>query len=239
LLTNLGCARIIVISSEQDLVESRQVKGMKDKDEYIVKELDFFQIENSYGGNQDWLTDKMMYFGGCAAVTACESGIYYKKYQNRFKAIEGLTYPYSIQIISKENFIEFTKKMKPYLKPRIGGISKLSIYVKGFKKFLQEQKIDGLLVTEFSGNHTIDDAKAVIKNQIIQGHPIPYLLLHHKNSYFRHLTWHWFLILGFRESIEGFQVKITTYGKARWYLFEDLWNTGFQKKGGMILFQES
>ncbi len=212
---------------------------MKDKEEFNVKELDFFQIENSYGGNQDWLTDKMMYFGGCAAVTACESGIYYKKYQNRFKAITGQIYPYSTQVISKEDFIEFTNTMKPYLKPRIGGIAKLSIYVEGFQKYLREQMIVGLSVSEFSGDYQINNAKLVIKDQIIKGHPIPYLLLHHKNPNFRHLTWHWFLILGFREIGEGFQVKISTYGKARWYVLEDLWNTGFQKKGGMILFQDA
>lgn len=51
---------------------------------------------------------------------------------------------------------------------------------KGFVKYLREQMIVGLSVSEFSGNHQINNAKLVIKDQIIKGHPIPYLLLHHK-----------------------------------------------------------
>ena len=42
----------------------------------MQKELDYFTIEHSYGGNQDWFWDPMMKIGGCAALTACDSCIY-------------------------------------------------------------------------------------------------------------------------------------------------------------------
>ena len=55
----------------------------------MQKELDYFMIEHSYGGNQEWFLDPMMKIGGCAAVTACDSSIYFDCY----KGTEGL-YPY-------------------------------------------------------------------------------------------------------------------------------------------------
>lgn len=47
----------------------------------MQKELDYFTIEHSYGGNQDWFWDPMMKIGGCAAVTACDSSIYFDCYK--------------------------------------------------------------------------------------------------------------------------------------------------------------
>lgn len=45
-------------------------------------ELPYFYIGSAYGGNQDWLTDRMMNLGGCAAVTACDSSIYFTRYKD-------------------------------------------------------------------------------------------------------------------------------------------------------------
>lgn len=44
----------------------------------MKKELDFFYIGDSYGGNQDWCLDHMMQLAGCGAVTACDCSIYFK-----------------------------------------------------------------------------------------------------------------------------------------------------------------
>lgn len=40
------------------------------------RELEHFQIGNSYGGNQDWFPTFMMRIGGCGAETACDSSVY-------------------------------------------------------------------------------------------------------------------------------------------------------------------
>lgn len=34
---------------------------------------------------------------------------------------------------------------------------------------------------------------------------------------------------------EKFFVKTVTYGKYKWILFEDLWNSGYEENGGMII----
>ena len=36
------------------------------------KNIDYFQIEGTPGGNQEWCTDFWMYLGGCGALAACD-----------------------------------------------------------------------------------------------------------------------------------------------------------------------
>lgn len=60
----------------------------------MKKELDFFYIGDSYGGNQDWCLDHMMQLGGCGAITACDCSIYFKLRMGEEKAYPGnLTEP--------------------------------------------------------------------------------------------------------------------------------------------------
>ena len=99
----------------------------------MQKELDYFTIEHSYGGNQDWFWDPMMKIGGCAAVTACDSSIYFDCY----KGTSGL-YPYEKTALTKKDYVKFGMKMKPYLKPRHTGIDSLEIYMEGFGKYLAD-----------------------------------------------------------------------------------------------------
>lgn len=42
----------------------------------MKKELQYFKIEEAWGGSQEWFSDRMMRLGGCAAVTACDSCIF-------------------------------------------------------------------------------------------------------------------------------------------------------------------
>lgn len=50
--------------------------------------------------------------------------------------------------------------------------------------------------------------------------------------------WHWFILNGYEVSDEDFFVKAVSYGVGRWFNFATLWNTGNQRKGGLILFDE-
>ena len=45
----------------------------------MKKQLDYFEIEGEFGGNQDWFTNVVMHIGGCAAATACDSCIYFAR----------------------------------------------------------------------------------------------------------------------------------------------------------------
>ena len=59
-------------------------------------ELPHFPVGTAYGGSQDWCESRWMKIGGCAAITACDSAIYFTLYKGR----QG-PYPYGVETISR------------------------------------------------------------------------------------------------------------------------------------------
>jgi len=196
----------------------------------MKKELNYFEINDSYGGNQSWFRQPMMNLGGCAAATTCDTCIYLSKYMGM-----PCLYPYDINHLNKEDYIQFALKMKPYLRPRFGGIRTLDMYLKGASKYFEDLGVQNYELHGFSGNQPLDAAKFAVKKQIDQQLPIPFLLLKHKNVIHKDHTWHWFLVIGYEEAEDQMKIKIATYGMYHWIDFQDLWNTGYQDKGGMII----
>lgn len=194
------------------------------------KELPYFQIEGAYGGNQDWLRDPMMKLGGCAALTVCDTSIYMALHQNKKHL-----YPFEKEQLSKEDYIQFSKKMKPYLTPRLRGIDRLEIYIDGIEEYFKDSEETGYEVTGFSGELKVEEAIKEVKKQIDFDIPIPFLLLKHKNKSLDFFTWHWFLLIGYEEYEEDIKVKVATYGAYHWLSFRELWDTGYREKGGMII----
>lgn len=200
----------------------------------MLKELDYFWVGEEYGGRQSLLPDMIMRFAGCAAVTACDSLIYMTLYKN----LKNLC-PFSTDQLRGRDYVAFFKTVKPYLRPRLMGINRLEIFVAAFKKFLKEHGTFFLDVLPWSGDHEEQDTVNTIRQQIDRGFLIPYLLLHHKNPNFENYEWHWFLLTGYDEKPDGrFMVKAVTYGAYEWLDFAKLWNTGYDRKGGLILFKE-
>lgn len=200
----------------------------------MLKELDYFWVGEEYGGRQSLLPDMIMRFAGCAAVTACDSLIYMTLYKN----LKNLC-PFSTDQLRGRDYVAFFKTVKPYLRPRLMGINRLEIFVAAFKKFLKEHGTFFLDVLPWSGDHDEQDTVNTIMQQIDRGFLIPYLLLHHKNPNFENYEWHWFLLTGYDEKPDGrFMVKAVTYGAYEWLDFAKLWNTGYDRKGGLILFKE-
>ncbi|WP_295360775.1 hypothetical protein [uncultured Succiniclasticum sp.] len=200
----------------------------------MLKELDYFWVGEEYGGRQSLLPDMVMRFAGCAAVTACDSLIYMTLYKN----LKNLC-PFSTDQLRGRDYVAFFKTVKPYLRPRLMGINRLEIFVAAFKKFLKEHGTFILDVLPWSGDHDEQDTVNTIRQQIDRGFLIPYLLLHHKNPNFENYEWHWFLLTGYDEKPDGrFMVKAVTYGAYEWLDFAKLWNTGYDRKGGLILFKE-
>ena len=200
----------------------------------MLKELDYFWVGEEYGGRQSLLPDMIMRSAGCAAVTACDSLIYMTLYKN----LKNLC-PFSTDQLRGRDYVAFFKTVKPYLRPRLMGINRLEIFVAAFKKFLKEHGTFFLDVLPWSGDHDEQDTVNTIRQQIDRGFLIPYLLLHHKNPNFENYEWHWFLLTGYDEKPDGrFMVKAVTYGAYEWLDFAKLWNTGYDRKGGLILFKE-
>lgn len=207
----------------------------------MKKELNYFYIDGSYGGSQGWFTNIVMRIGGCAAATACDSSIYFAREKNL-----KILCPFEAQIsesLTKENYIAFSQMMKPYIKPRMSGVKKLSWYIEGYQSYIREaqktkkrNEITDIDIKEFTGGHSFLEAKEVVKLQIQKGIPIPFLLLKHQNNRFSDFVWHWFLLTEFEECGEEFYVTAATYGQAHKLPFRELWDTGFPEKGGMILY---
>lgn len=195
------------------------------------KELHYFNVEDDLGGDQHKLDRYIMRRGGCAAVTACDCCIYFELYKN----LRGL-YPYDVKNISYKNYRQFTEIMTPYLHPRMMGINKLQTYIDGFKKFLSKCNVE-LNFVPIEGEEKFSVAWEKVLSQINDGWLIPCLTLEHKNPELKTYVWHWFLLTGYDE--ENFQVKVTTYGSFRWINFAELWDTGFESKGGIVLIQRT
>ncbi|HEX3078311.1 MAG TPA: hypothetical protein VHQ24_15740 [Lachnospiraceae bacterium] len=194
------------------------------------KELPYYEIGDSFGGNQNWFRDPMMKLGGCAAATACDTCINMSLYSSKTD-----WYPYDIQTLNREDYIRFSKIMKPYLKPRFQGIDTLKLFIEGFYEYLKGVGESNIHLEEFSGDMPAKQAIIEIKNQIDNGIVIPFLLLKHRNVNLKYFTWHWFLIVGYEEFENEFYVKVSTYGQFHWLSFHELWKTEFKRKGGIIL----
>lgn len=198
------------------------------------KELKQFLIENSPGGNQTWFRDYWMKLGGCAAVTACDSCIYFAK-EFGFTDL----YPFDVHKLTKKEYIAFSKIIKPYLKPRFMGIDKIDIYIEGFTKYLWVIGEDRIKVAGITGDASYEDYEAVVRRQIDRDMPVPCLLLKTKNRKLKNYVWHWFLLMGYQETETDFLVKTVTYSNEVWFSLKDIWDTGHKKKGGLISFEKT
>ena len=199
----------------------------------MKKELPYFKIGDSFGGNQDWFHNFLMHMGGCAAATACDSCIYFALHRDLM-----VLYPFDVNRITKEDYEAFAMKMKPYLRPRAGGIKKLAIFMDGFREYLNTLgKQDIISMEGFSGDHSFEESASFIMDRIDNGYPIPYLMLKHTDCKVKDYSWHWFLLVGYEQTESDVMVTLATYGKATVFSLRELWHTGYEEKGGMIRYQ--
>lgn len=200
----------------------------------MQKELSYYRVGGDYGWDQDKFPGFLMKHGGCAAVTACDSCIYLKLY----KGFSELC-PCTSAELTTEEYLDLAEEMKPYLHPRMGGIDTLNLYMDCFGNYLHDRG-SALEMTSFAGTENLADAEQIIMEQLDREIPIPYLLLKHKNKALDDYTWHWFMLTGYQaegKDNEVFRVKVVTYGEAVWFDLAELWDTGYEQKGGLILFR--
>ena len=197
----------------------------------MKKELPHFTVGSDYGGSQRWCTELWMNIGGCAAITACDSSIFFMLH----KGIRAL-YPYAVSDISRKDYVDFTDIMKPYLYPREGGVDRLDLYIDGFGRFLRDRDATGVSMSPWPGAKSLSETKEIVKRQIDMGWLIPSLTLKHNIPALQTYVWHWYLLNGYDEKEDAFLVKAVTFGAWRWVDFAKLWDTGFDQKGGLILY---
>ncbi len=200
----------------------------------MKRELPHCTVGSADGGSQEWCTELWMYIGGCAAVAACDSSIYFMLRKGRREL-----YPYALSDISRRDYVDFTDMMKPYLYPRQGGVDRLDIYMDGFGQFLRDHGEREIAMSPWPGERSFSETKDAVRKQIDGGWLIPALTLLHIHPSMQEYVWHWYLLNGYDEQGGTFLVKAVTFGAWRWLDFKVLWNTGFERKGGLVLYRMS
>lgn len=210
----------------------------------LEKRLEPLSIEKKPGGNQKALKDMWMRLGGCAAITACDIALFFAIHRKipemlPQKVAQAIERPWDSDLasIGDDIYVEFSRYMKNYLRPRLQGINTLDLYLDGVGRYYQDLGVGRIHMEGLSGNASYEEYEATVRRQLDEGYPIPYLMLRHKDKGLADFTWHWFWLNGYREDEDGFEVSLVTYGAEFTFSLYRLWNTGFEKKGGLILYK--
>ncbi len=196
----------------------------------VLRELPHFQIGGAYGGVQDWCSSPWMRLGGCAAVTACDSCVYFSK----IMGLEGLCPRDAAE--DRSGYVRFTEIMEPYLRPRWSGVDRLDIYVDGFAGYLHDAGEDRISMTCWPGEMGLAETERAIRGRIDEGWLIPCLTLRHDHPSMEDFVWHWYIVNGYGEHSGRFMVKMVSYGEWRWMDLSVMWDTGHERKGGLVLY---
>lgn len=197
------------------------------------RELPYFQIEQSYGGNQDWFASWWMRKGGCGAETACDVSVYLAMHRNLTRV-----YPFALPPV-RADYVAFSEIMRPYLRPRMTGIDRLDIYIDGFSAYLRDRAVERIALAPWEGTHSYEETRDTVRAQIDAGMPIPCLTLKHRAPSMEFYVWHWYLITGYEDADDACAVKAVTYGSWRWLDLRTLWETGYERRGGLVLLSDA
>ena len=197
----------------------------------MKKELDYFRVDNWIGGNQDRVIDPILHFAGCAAIAASDSCVFLSRYFGRTAL-----YPSPSDHLTKKEYTALLRRMKKYLHPQKYGIDNVRQFILGFRNYLNDAGESGLWAEEYSTHHSEADGITVIRRQIDSGILVPFLMLRNRDKSLSWYDWHWFLVTGYEDREDGFYIRVTTYGTHIWLALHRLWETGFDKKGGLVIY---
>ena len=193
----------------------------------MLMKIPYFNIEGTPGGNQEWFRDFWMHLGGCGALAACDLCVCLANNKGLRSAL-----PFPADELTKDNYVRFGMIMKPYIRPRMGGVTKLSYFTDGCGAYLNRHGYQAEFRT-LSGDKSYEEAKTFLKDSISNDLPVAYLNLSHRNPALKDLWWHWFSVTGYEESEERIKIFFHTYGEELSVDFEDLWKGALKPKGGM------
>lgn len=133
--------------------------------------------------------------------------------------------------------------MKPYIRPRVQGVKKPEWYIGGLEKYISDvNKRCGtdyqIHMEKFDGTGDEDEAERIICGQIDKELPVPYLMLRHLNTEkYKDFIWHWFLVVGYEKEKHETWIDVATYGEKVRLNLKDLWKTGCEEKGGIVIYE--
>ena len=100
---------------------------------------------------------------------------------------------------------------------------------------MQDRGIDSVDLDGLHGDCSYELFKHAVTAQIDMGMLVPYLNLRHKSPDLKNFVWHWFWLAGYEEFAQETMVKVVSYGTFRWFSLKELWDTGYSRKGGLVL----
>lgn len=193
------------------------------------REIPFFTIEGQYyGGDQYWNTQWMMKNAGCSTATATEISIWLAK-----RGIAPALCPFDPQHVSRAAFLSLFSQIYPYVHPTVGGLTNIDRYGRMFQEYGASCGVN-LAAAVLSGNAQASQAAAFIRSSIDADLPLAYLMLRHRDPRFDDFEWHWFTVTGYEEASAGLELIAATYGEKYRFALHDAWNTGFERKGGLV-----
>lgn len=190
--------------------------------------IDYYSIEGSPGGNQDWCGDFWMNLGGCAALAAGDMAICLSKNYGLKDCC-----PYDPDRMTVREYSDYAMILKPYIRPRFNGVTRLSIFTDGFARYLADRGYE----PEYEvcpGREDVKTAAEFLRKALSRNLPVACLILSHRNPDFKDLNWHWFSLTGYEIENGQFKVFYHTYGEKLSADLEKLWNTGSALKGGLV-----
>ncbi len=199
----------------------------------MTQELTFVDIDGAYGGDQHWMTHPRQNRGGCSTVCACEISILLA---NKYSGLQKLYRPDSLRT-PKADFMRYVEEVFDYIYPHEHGLDTLELFVKSYEDFAKTKNTKVSYHT-LDGAAAYEKAEAFVKAAIDNGLPLAYLLLRHTDQRFLEYNWHWFTVTGYAQTASGLELIFGTWGTRRTLPFRDLWNTGHEQKGGMVVIAE-
>lgn len=187
-----------------------------------------FQIENDYGGKQQWLlekeiTTKFWSDRSCGVAAAANIMTYAG---SEFKELKDLYYGNS-----KEDYIELMKELYKFIKPGIFGIPTLGKMSKGLKEFTKSKGIDLLPCTR-TWHFDVKDGSRFIRGGLALGMPVLLLTWNYSD---KELKNHWVTVTGWDVVYGQEFMTVSNWGKKKTYSYDEWASERSFLKGALYL----
>ena len=192
----------------------------------MKKELPFITVAGHYGGDQYKFPRIRMRGGGCSTVCACHAATLIALSDPERRAFS----PLKSLNVTRKDFNAFGVEMFPYVHPGFRGMPETAMFRESFGKYADSVGCHADY-SELQGTASFDEALAFIENAIASDEYVQYLLLRHQDKQFDEIEWHWFTIT----AIDGSVITFSSFGEKCHADLRELWDTGFDEKGGLII----
>ncbi len=166
-----------------------------------IKDINLFQIEEEtvsmtiYGCDQEWYGKRWQRMAGCGPSTATNMMYYLKKVH--YNAEIGQT---------KSDFLGLMNVIWEYVTPGMGGVSSTTMLMKGFGKYLKDQKLDHPLDSIDIGKKPeqrpdLSEVILFLEKALREDMPVAFLNLEH-GSILELESWHWVTVVTLEYDLE-------------------------------------